>query len=78
VDTVVRLIPGVLSNESSALTDSYQDDMVAPPVYTRPSEFEGLQVPDVLLSGNEKKIEEWRFEQAIERTKKRRPGLLDK
>ncbi len=78
VDTVVRLIPGVLSNESSALTDSYQDDMVAPPVYTRPSEFEGLQVPDVLLSGNEKMIEEWRFEQAIERTKKRRPGLLDK
>jgi tRNA (guanine37-N1)-methyltransferase len=77
-DTVVRLIPGVLSNESSALTDSYQDDMVAPPVYTRPSEFEGLQVPEVLLSGNEKKIEEWRFEKAIERTKKRRPGLLDK
>ena len=77
-DTVVRLIPGVLSNESSALTDSYQDDMVAPPVYTRPSEFEGLQVPDVLLSGNEKEIETWRFEQAIARTIKRRPGLLDK
>ena len=78
VDSVVRLIPGVLSNESSALTDSYQDDMVAPPVYTRPSEFEGLHVPDVLLGGNEKEIEEWRFEKAIERTKKRRPGLLDK
>jgi len=74
-DAVVRLIPGVISNECSALTDSFQDDLVAPPVYTRPAEFENLQVPGVLLSGHEKAIEEWRFEQAVERTKKRRPGL---
>lgn len=75
-DAVIRLLPGVLSDESSALTDSFQDDLVAPPVYTRPAEFEGLKVPDVLLSGHEKKIEDWRFQQAVERTKKRRPDLL--
>lgn len=75
-DAIIRLLPGVLSDETSALTDSYQDDLVAPPVYTRPAEFEGMKVPDVLLSGNEAKIEEWRFEQSVERTKKRRPGLI--
>jgi len=77
VDAVGRLLPGVLSNESSALTDSFQDDLVAPPVYTRPAEFQGMKVPDVLLSGNGKSIENWRFEQAVERTKNRRPGLID-
>ena len=76
-DAVIRLIPGVLSDETSALTDSFQDDLVAPPVYTRPADFEGLKVPEVLLSGHEKKIEEWRFEKSIERTKVRRPGFLD-
>lgn len=76
-DAVIRLLPGVLSDETSALTDSFQDDLIAPPVYTRPAEFEGLKVPDVLLSGHEKNIEEWRFTKAVERTKKRRPGLLE-
>jgi tRNA (guanine37-N1)-methyltransferase len=74
-DCVVRLIPGVLGNEESALTDSFQDDLLAPPVYTRPAEFQGLKVPDVLLSGNFKLIEEWRSDQAEERTKARRPNL---
>ncbi|MEQ9426126.1 MAG: tRNA (guanosine(37)-N1)-methyltransferase TrmD [Cyclobacteriaceae bacterium] len=76
-DAVIRLIPGVLSDESSALTDSFQDNLVAPPVYTRPADYSGKKVPDILLSGHEKKIEEWRFEQAIKRTKQRRPGLMD-
>lgn len=76
-DAVIRLIPGVLSDETSALTDSFQDGLVAPPVYTRPSDFEGLKVPDVLMSGHEKNIEKWRFEQSVKRTKERRPGLLD-
>lgn len=75
-DAVIRLIPGVLSDETSALTDSFQDDLVAPPVYTRPAEFEGMKVPEILFSGNHKAIEQWRFEQAVERTRKRRPGLL--
>lgn len=75
-DSVIRLIPGVLSDESSALTDSFQDKLLAPPVYTRPADFEGHKVPEVLTSGNEKKINEWRFEKSIERTKKRRPDLL--
>lgn len=75
-DAVIRLLPGVLSDETSALTDSFQDDLVAPPVYTRPAEFEGLKVPEVLLSGHEKKIDEWRFNKSIERTKERRPNLL--
>ena len=75
-DAMIRLIPGVLSDETSALTDSFQDGLVAPPVYTRPAEFRGMKVPDVLLSGHEKKIEEWRFEQAVERTKQRRPGTI--
>ena len=76
VDSIVRLLPGVLSNETSALTDSFQDDLLAPPVYTRPEEFNGWKVPDILLSGNEAKINEWREEQAIKRTKERRSDLL--
>ena len=76
-DAVIRLIPGVISDESSALTDSFQDNLLAPPIYTRPSDFEGLKVPKVLLSGNEKEIENWRFEKAVERTKKNRPDLLN-
>lgn len=76
-DAVIRLIPGVLSDETSALTDSFQDGLLAPPVYTRPYDYQGLKVPDILISGNEKRIEEWRFDQAVERTKKRRPDLLE-
>ncbi|MFZ6010517.1 MAG: tRNA (guanosine(37)-N1)-methyltransferase TrmD [Bacteroidota bacterium] len=76
-DAVIRLIPGVLSDETSALSDSFQDNLVAPPVYSRPAEYKGWKVPDVLLSGHEAKIEQWRHEKAIERTKIRRPGLLD-
>jgi tRNA (guanine37-N1)-methyltransferase len=78
VDSILRLVPGVISDETSALTDSFQDDLLAPPVYTRPVEFEGKKVPDILLSGHEKKIDEWRFEQAVERTKKLRPDLYEK
>jgi tRNA (guanine37-N1)-methyltransferase len=77
VDAVIRLVPGVLSNETSALSDSFQDNLVAPPAYTRPADFEGLGVPEILLSGHEKKIEDWRFEQSVKRTKERRPDLLD-
>ena len=76
-DSIIRLIPGVLNNETSALTDSFQDNLLAPPVYTRPAEFNGWRVPEVLTSGDFKKIEEWRHEKAIERTEKRRPDLLD-
>lgn len=76
VDAVVRLVPGVLNDETSALTDSFQDDLLAPPVYTRPAEFRGWKVPDILLSGNERLIENWRMEQALERTRSRRPDLL--
>ena len=76
VDSVVRLIPGVLNDETSALTDSFQDNLLAPPVYTRPPAFNGWKVPDILLSGDFKKIEEWREDQALERTKSRRPDLL--
>jgi len=75
-DSVIRLIPGVLSDETSALSDSFQDDLLAPPVYTRPSDYNGWKVPDVLLSGHESKIEQWKMEKAVERTKKRRPDLL--
>ena len=75
-DSIIRLIPGVLNDETSALTDSFQDNLLAPPVYTRPAEYDGMKVPDVLLSGNFKAIEEWRHEKALERTKKRRPDLL--
>ncbi|MEA5256880.1 tRNA (guanosine(37)-N1)-methyltransferase TrmD [Arcicella aquatica] len=77
-DAIIRLIPGVLNDETSALTDSFQDNLLAPPVYTRPAEFEGVGVPPVLLSGHEAKINEWRFEQSIERTKTRRPDLYAK
>ena len=76
-DTIIRLIPGVLGDETSALTDSFQDDLLSPPVYTRPSEYKELKVPEVLLSGNFPKIDEWRNEQAFERTKKIRPDLLE-
>jgi len=78
VDSVLRLIPGVISDETSALTDSFQDDLLAPPVYTRPEDFDGMKVPEILLSGHEKKIQEWRFEQAVLRTKERRPDLYNK
>lgn len=77
-DSIIRIIPGVLSDETSALTDSHQDFLLAPPVYTRPAEWKGLKVPDVLLSGHEKNIENWRLEQSIERTKARRPDLFKK
>jgi|TARA_R100000479_G_scaffold69849_1_gene33506 tRNA (guanine37-N1)-methyltransferase len=76
-DAVIRLIPGVLGNETSALTDSFQDNLLAPPVYTRPAEYKGWKVPDILTSGNTPKIEKWREDQAIQRTKKLRPDLLD-
>lgn len=76
-DSVVRLIPGVISDETSALTDSFQDNLLAPPVYTRPAEYKGWKVPDILLSGDSKKIEKWKEEQAIERTKRLRPDLLE-
>ena len=76
-DSIIRLIPGVLNDETSALTDSFQDNLLAPPVYTRPEEFRGLKVPEVLMSGNHKLIEEWRMEQSLQRTKERRPDLLD-
>lgn len=77
VDSIGRLIPGVLNDETSALTDSHQDNLLAPPVYTRPAEYQGLAVPEVLLSGNFKLIEEWRQEQALQRTAERRPDLLE-
>ena len=76
-DSIVRLLPGVLGNEVSALTDSFQNNLVSPPVYTRPRDFRGWKVPDVLLSGNERLIEEWKFEQAVKRTKERRPDMLE-
>ncbi|MDD5995320.1 MAG: tRNA (guanosine(37)-N1)-methyltransferase TrmD [Bacteroidales bacterium] len=75
-DAVVRLLPGAMSDLESALTDCFQDDLLAPPVYTRPAEYKGWKVPDILLSGNEKLIREWEYEQSLERTKKLRPDLL--
>ena len=75
-DAIIRLIPGVLNDESSALTDSFQDGLLAPPVYTRPAEYEGMKVPEILLSGHEAKIDEWRFEASVRRTRERRPDLL--
>ena len=78
VDAVGRLIPGVLNDETSALTDSFQDNLLAPPVFSRPANFRGLEVPPVLLQGDPKKVEIWRSEQALNRTKKRRPDLLDR
>jgi len=77
VDSIGRLLPGVLNDETSALTDSFQDNLLAPPVYTRPEEFRGWKVPGILMSGNHSKIEEWRHEQSLERTKEKRPDLLD-
>lgn len=76
-DAVIRLLPGVLGDETSALTDSFQDDLLAPPIYTRPAEYKGWKVPEILTSGNTPKIEEWREDQAYERTKERRPDLLE-
>ena len=76
VDAIGRLLPGVLNDETSALTDSFQDGLLSPPVYTRPEEFKGLKVPDILLSGHERNISDWRHEQALARTKQRRPDLL--
>lgn len=75
-DAIVRLIPGAMSDEQSALSDCFQDDLLAPPVYSRPAEYKGWRVPDILLSGNEAKIKEWEYEQAVERTKRLRPDLL--
>jgi tRNA (guanine37-N1)-methyltransferase len=77
VDAIVRLIPKAIGDEESALSDSFQDGLLAPPVYTRPDEFKGLKVPDILKSGDHKKIEEWRHEQSVKRTQERRPDLLD-
>jgi len=77
VDAIGRLLPGVLNDETSALFDSFQDNLLAPPVYSRPEEYRGWKVPDVLLSGNHKLIDDWRLEQSISRTKERRPDLLD-
>jgi len=76
-DSVIRLIPGVINDEQSALSDCFQDDLLSPPVYTRPADYKGWKVPDVLLSGNPKKVEEWEMNQSIERTKRLRPGLLE-
>lgn len=77
VDSIGRLIPGVLNDETSALFDSFQDDLLAPPVYTRPADYNGQKVPDILLSGNEGAIQKWRYEKSLERTRDRRPDLLD-
>lgn len=77
IDALVRLVPGVIGDEMSALTDSFQDGLLAPPVYTRPAEYNGWKVPEVLLSGNHEKIRQWEEEQALKRTKERRPDLLD-
>jgi tRNA (guanine37-N1)-methyltransferase len=76
-DSIIRLIPGVLSNETSALTDSFQDNLLSPPIYTRPAEYKGWKVPDVLLSGNFANIDKWREDMALEHTKTRRPDLLE-
>lgn len=77
VDSIGRLLPGVLNDETSALFDSFQDQLLAPPVYTRPRNWNGKEVPDILLSGNDRAIDEWRYEQSLERTKKRRPDILE-
>jgi len=77
IDAVGRLIPGVLNDETSALTDSFQDNLLAPPVYSRPADFRGWKVPDILLSGDPKKIDDWRYEEAVKRTAERRPDLLN-
>ena len=77
VDAIGRLLPGVLNDETSALFDSFQDNLLAPPVYTRPADFRGWKVPDILLSGDPKKIDDWRHDEAMKRTQERRPGMLD-
>ena len=76
-DAIVRLIPGAIGDEQSALSDSFQDNLLAPPVYTRPADYKGWKVPDILLSGHEAKIDQWKHEQSVERTRRLRPGLLD-
>ncbi|GAB2620073.1 tRNA (guanosine(37)-N1)-methyltransferase TrmD [Belliella aquatica] len=76
-DAIIRLIPGVLNDETSALTDSFQDGLLAPPVYTRPAVYDGMEVPEILLSGHQAKIDDWRFEQSVRRTKERRPDLME-
>jgi tRNA (guanine37-N1)-methyltransferase len=76
-DAIIRLLPGVLNDETSALTDSFQDGLLAPPVYTRPADYEGMKVPEILLSGHQSKIDTWRFEASVRRTKERRPDLLE-
>jgi len=76
-DSIVRLIPGVLNDETSALSDSFQYELLSPPVYTRPYDYKGLRVPDILLSGNDKLINEWKLQKAIERTKEKRPDLYN-
>lgn len=76
-DAIIRLLPGVLNDETSALTDSFQDNLLAPPVYTRPADFEGSKVPEILMSGHKAKIESWRYDQSLQRTKERRPDLLE-
>jgi len=76
-DSLIRLIPGVLGDETSALSDSFQDNLLSPPVYTRPREFNGLSVPGILLSGHDKEIDNWKLQKSLERTKQRRPELLD-
>lgn len=78
VDAVGRLLPGVLNDETSALTDSFQDNLLAPPVYTRPEDFRGWKVPEILMSGDHKKIDDWRFEQSVQRTREKRPDILMK
>lgn len=78
VDSIGRLIPGVLNDETSALTDSFQDDLLAPPVYTRPAEYKGMKVPEILLSGHEAKIDQWRYDQSLGKTSEKRPDLLDR
>jgi tRNA (guanine37-N1)-methyltransferase len=75
-DAIVRLIPGVLSDETSALTDSFQDGLLSPPIYTRPADYKGWKVPEILLSGNDQLIEEWKHDQSVERTRRIRPDLL--
>jgi len=77
-DSIVRLLPGVLSDETSALSDSFQDNLLSPPVYTRPADYKGMKVPDILLSGNNRLIDEWKHQQSVERTKKLRPDLYKK
>ena len=77
-DAVIRVVPGVIGDEQSALSDCFQDDILAAPIYTRPADYKGWKVPDILLSGNEAKIREWELDQAMERTRRLRPDLLDK